>query len=68
MGDGDTAKNTDRVVHIFKEDDGPFAAQGTVFVTAHGGVGFCLGGLCIVKPPQDWHALAAKDLPKPEPE
>lgn len=51
--------NSDTVLHIFKHDESdPFSHQDHVFLTAAGGIGFCVGGVCIVKPPKAWHAMA----------
>ena len=52
-------ENTNRVVHVFKEDQSnAFSPQGTVLITQQGGLGICVGGLCIVMPPATWHAMA----------
>lgn len=37
--------------------------EGSIHVTAGGGIGINVGGHVIVKPLREWHALAAKDLP-----
>lgn len=64
---GEAAENTDTTLHIWKHDESdPWSCQDHMFLTKGGGIGFCVGGLCIVKPPSEWHALAAKEFEKPE--
>ena len=59
-----SAANTDR--ELWREAPGDYYAH-SIHVTARGGIGINCNGLVIVKPLREWHALAAKDLPKPEP-
>lgn len=62
------AENTDKVIHVFKpEGAGMFAPQDTVSITAQGGLTICVAGLCITKRPEDWHAMAASEVPPLEP-
>jgi hypothetical protein len=65
-GDTGTCENTDtHLWPIVTRDSEPF--PDSIHVTASGGIGINCGGLVIVKPLKEWHALAAKDLPKPDP-
>lgn len=69
MSDGKgEAENTDKVVHVFKrEGAGMFAPQDVVSITARGGLTICIAGHCITKRPEDWHAMAAGEVPPIEP-
>ncbi len=53
-----------RAVSAFDKMSKP---QHSIHATADGGIGINCGGLVIVKTLREWHALAAKDLPKFEP-
>ena len=44
-----------------------FAPQDVVSITAHGGLTICIAGHCITKRPEDWHAMAAGEVPPIEP-
>lgn len=55
--------STDR--EIWRESEGDYYAD-SIHVTEAGNIGINVGGYVIVKSVQEWHALAAKDLPKPE--
>lgn len=55
--------NTDRDLWQEREGD-VYSAR--VFLTKGGGIGMDVGGLCIVKPIRDWHALAKPGVPWPE--
>ena len=61
--DHPAVENTDR--ELWREVEGDYYAD-SIHVTKGGGIGINCGGLVIVKPLRGWHALAAKDLPKPE--
>lgn len=69
MSDGKgEAENTDKVIHVFKrEGAGMFEPQDVVSISAQGGLTICVAGLCITKRPEDWHAIAASELPPIEP-
>ena len=56
------AANTDR--HLWPLVSEDYYAD-SMHVTAGGGIGINCGGLVIVKTLREWHALAAKDSPKP---
>ena len=58
------AQNTDREIWRERADD--YYAD-SIHVTQGGGIGLDCGGLVIVKPIREWHALAKVDLPKPLP-
>lgn len=65
MTTDNTAMNTDRHLWPLVSDD--YYAD-SIHVTAGGGIGMNVGGLVIVKTIREWHALAARDLPKSEPQ
>jgi hypothetical protein len=56
-------ENTDKLLWPIVSEK-PF--PDSIHVTAQGAIGINCGGHVIVKPLREWHALAAKDLPKPE--
>ena len=58
------AQNTDREIWRERADD---YYTDSIHVTQGGGIGLDCGGLVIVKPIREWHALAKVDLPKPLP-
>lgn len=47
-------KNTDR--ELWREREGDYYAN-SVFVTDRGGIGFNVGGFCVVRTPAEWVAL-----------
>jgi hypothetical protein len=58
-GDYPAAENTDtHLWPIVSRYDDPF--PDSIHVTAQGAIGINCGGLVIVKPLREWHALAAK--------
>jgi hypothetical protein len=67
MSDDNCAQNTDVVLWREPHDDTPGTWDDKLFVTRQGGIGIDIAGIVIVRPLKEWHALAAKDLPKPEP-
>jgi hypothetical protein len=52
------AENTD--TEIWRERPGDYYAD-SIFVTAEGNIGLNCGGLCIIKPIREWHALATQE-------
>jgi hypothetical protein len=56
--------NTDR--ELWREREGDYYAD-AIHVTEHGGIRIDCGGHVITKTLRQWHELAAKDSPKPEP-
>lgn len=58
------AQNTDRQLWSRETQAEPFKSYASIHVTKEGAIGICLGGLCIVRPIEDWHGAFA---PKPEP-
>lgn len=53
------AQNTD--VEIWRERAGDFYAD-HIAATKDGGITICVGGTCITKTVQDWHALSKQPI------
>lgn len=51
----------DREIYTTHDERGDYYGD-KIFVTATGGIGFNVGGNCIVKPLRDWYALAAPQI------
>lgn len=61
VGDEMAVANTDREIYTTHDERGDYYGD-KIFVTATGGIGFNVGGMCIVKPLRDWFALAAPQI------
>jgi hypothetical protein len=55
------AENTDLEIYTTHDERGDYYGD-KIFVTVSGGIGFNVGGRCIVKPLRDWFALAAPNI------
>lgn len=57
VGDETAVANTDREIYTTHDERGNFYGD-KIFVTVAGGIGFSVGGHCIVKPLREWFLLA----------
>ncbi len=60
-GDEIGVANTDREIYTTHDSRGDYYGD-KIFVTANGGIGFNVGGRCIIRPLRDWFALAAPNI------
>ena len=51
--------NTDREIYTTHDERGDYYGD-KIFVTESGGIGFNVGGYCIIRPLRDWHFSLAR--------